>query len=554
MSISECARIQGFCYHKPKWPTKFARRHALLGNTMSINVLQRLMIHIFSALGHTINDPWKDQTAIKHLMNDAKADIIQSRSLITYHFGRQCAASIRQKTLATTPSHTEISIEETDITNTGSSAHTTGIRLLTPSTQRHTQLTENTNDRSRITFFFRPSNHLDITITKSPHTVTTTTAEGCVALPPSLHSRSLPPPVPHLPIPIPMSTVHPPVPCSPRRDESGHVQVSSGTPSHRAQNEPTDSRSEADQDEVADNAATCVTSDSAASPDLAYLNDSCPSPSTSLALSDHSSILSVSSSDEFEQVPTSTLHQLRCESIEVMPFHILSGEGDEILASHTHSPIIWQRYPEDPNEFCQSERFPRDLRVNAGPKAIEDNSDSTHSAASEAKEIHSGENRVTTHGFVYTTPTDHDSDQTEARRRVRSRRGEVRNHVHSVRVGTPAPSNDRTLAVIATGLESQTDRHDQKSYKQHCVLFTTRAQLNDPANTIIIPPEIFCRRFVSYRIQITNHPTQREDPPHTLPFWPASLLLFFVFPLFSMPRTQEVPFPCFLTPCSFIRF
>ena len=307
------ARIQGFCYHKLKWPTKFARRHALLGNTMSINVLQRLMIQICSAMGHTINDPWKDQTAIKHLMNDAKSDIIQSRSLITYYFGRQCAASIRQKTLATTPPHTEIIIEDTDIRNTGISAHTTGTRLLTLSTQRQPRLTETANERSRITYFFRPSNHLDNTITNSPPAITTITAEGCIASPPSPHFRSLPPPVPLLPLPIPsLSTVHPPVLCSPSEDESGHVQVICGTPRHRVQNESTDSRSGADQDNVADIAATCVTSDSAASPDPAYLTNSCPSHPTLLVLSDHPSTISVSSGDEFEQVPTSTLYQLRC--------------------------------------------------------------------------------------------------------------------------------------------------------------------------------------------------------------------------------------------------
>ena len=86
MSISECARLQGFCYHKLKWPIKFSSRHALLGNTVSVNVLQRIMVRIFTSLGHHISDPWTNQTALKSVQHDAKSDIIHSRSLITQYF------------------------------------------------------------------------------------------------------------------------------------------------------------------------------------------------------------------------------------------------------------------------------------------------------------------------------------------------------------------------------------------------------------------------------------------------------------------------------------
>ena len=61
----ETARLQGFKAHTIKWPKKLATGFALLGNTMSVNVLQRLLISILRVFGHQeIQDPWENGQAI----------------------------------------------------------------------------------------------------------------------------------------------------------------------------------------------------------------------------------------------------------------------------------------------------------------------------------------------------------------------------------------------------------------------------------------------------------------------------------------------------------
>ena len=71
----ETARLQGFRAHTIKWPNQLATGFALLGNTMSINVLQRLCVAIIRVLGHgEVQDPWQNGQAIAALQEDGKRD------------------------------------------------------------------------------------------------------------------------------------------------------------------------------------------------------------------------------------------------------------------------------------------------------------------------------------------------------------------------------------------------------------------------------------------------------------------------------------------------
>ena len=57
----ETARLQGFKAHAIKWPEKLSTSFALLGNTMSVNVLQRLLMSILKVLGHQeLQHPWEN--------------------------------------------------------------------------------------------------------------------------------------------------------------------------------------------------------------------------------------------------------------------------------------------------------------------------------------------------------------------------------------------------------------------------------------------------------------------------------------------------------------
>ena len=103
MSITECARLQGFCHHKLKWPIKCPQRRAFLGNTMSINVLQVIVNRIFTSLGHHISDPWTNQAALKSFKHDASSGIINDRGLFTQYFRRLSEPLITTHAPTTTP-------------------------------------------------------------------------------------------------------------------------------------------------------------------------------------------------------------------------------------------------------------------------------------------------------------------------------------------------------------------------------------------------------------------------------------------------------------------
>ena len=127
---------------------------------MSINVLQRIMAQVFTSLGHTVNDPWKDQTAIKLLQIDAKSDIIQSRSFITYHFGRHRATSYQRRNHTPSSSSTITAIATRSQNNTSAEVSLTTTKKPPPSTQQQAGTSDDTGKRCLITHFFKPSNRL----------------------------------------------------------------------------------------------------------------------------------------------------------------------------------------------------------------------------------------------------------------------------------------------------------------------------------------------------------------------------------------------------------
>ena len=75
-----------------KWPDKLATGFALLGNTMSVNVLQRLLISILRVPGHQgLHDPWENGQAIAALQEDCGKDaaILRPGKRITDFFKKK---------------------------------------------------------------------------------------------------------------------------------------------------------------------------------------------------------------------------------------------------------------------------------------------------------------------------------------------------------------------------------------------------------------------------------------------------------------------------------
>jgi rubredoxin len=68
MTVSECARIQGYLHQYYKWHSDERHNYFMLGNTMSICVFQRLLVAALRSIGYFTPDPWETgaaQTALK---------------------------------------------------------------------------------------------------------------------------------------------------------------------------------------------------------------------------------------------------------------------------------------------------------------------------------------------------------------------------------------------------------------------------------------------------------------------------------------------------------
>ena len=81
ITTPESARLQGFPYHQITWPGNCKHSHQLLGNTMSINVTQRLIIAAPHRMNIFIPDPWVDGSAMKTFKQDVKQDLPNVGSL-----------------------------------------------------------------------------------------------------------------------------------------------------------------------------------------------------------------------------------------------------------------------------------------------------------------------------------------------------------------------------------------------------------------------------------------------------------------------------------------
>ena len=58
MAAHEVARFQGICYGDLRWQPSSADKHSFLGNSMSICVLERLVVAALSAIGTPLPDRW----------------------------------------------------------------------------------------------------------------------------------------------------------------------------------------------------------------------------------------------------------------------------------------------------------------------------------------------------------------------------------------------------------------------------------------------------------------------------------------------------------------
>ena len=74
MTVSECARIQGYLSKYYNWHIDEKHNYFMLGNTMSICVFQRLLIAALRCIGFHVPDPWLNGDAQEALREDARND------------------------------------------------------------------------------------------------------------------------------------------------------------------------------------------------------------------------------------------------------------------------------------------------------------------------------------------------------------------------------------------------------------------------------------------------------------------------------------------------
>ena len=75
----EAARIQGYIYHVPVWPPTASDVFHLVGNSMCICQVQRLIVAVLAGIGKTVGDPWFIGTAQRAFRDDvSKGEVNRS--------------------------------------------------------------------------------------------------------------------------------------------------------------------------------------------------------------------------------------------------------------------------------------------------------------------------------------------------------------------------------------------------------------------------------------------------------------------------------------------
>jgi rubredoxin len=102
MTVSECARIQGYLANYYKWHPDPKHNYFMLGNTMSICVFQRLLVAALRCIGYHAPDPWLSGDAQKLLREEALTDFHPEAKL------EQLRASAEHFTLNPPPANPDL--------------------------------------------------------------------------------------------------------------------------------------------------------------------------------------------------------------------------------------------------------------------------------------------------------------------------------------------------------------------------------------------------------------------------------------------------------------
>ena len=76
MTYQEAARLQGYDTRCLKFDPDPGNNHFLVGNTMSVPVLERLWVATQRAQGFTVDDPWVDSIRQAQLVEAAMQDTL----------------------------------------------------------------------------------------------------------------------------------------------------------------------------------------------------------------------------------------------------------------------------------------------------------------------------------------------------------------------------------------------------------------------------------------------------------------------------------------------
>ena len=124
----ETARLQGSRGRTIKWPNQMATGPALLGNTVSINALQKVCAAILRTFGHDgIQDPWGNGQATAAPRGDMKKDnaILPPGKRTTY-ISQKKASNRMKGTENATDSKTKAQPGTTDPGSNGDGGTATG--------------------------------------------------------------------------------------------------------------------------------------------------------------------------------------------------------------------------------------------------------------------------------------------------------------------------------------------------------------------------------------------------------------------------------------------
>jgi hypothetical protein len=82
LTVEECARIQRYIPEELLWNDLQADNYFMLGNTMSVNIVQRLLVAALRAIGIHCQDPWAGR-AQAQLIASAKQDRLDHKTYTT---------------------------------------------------------------------------------------------------------------------------------------------------------------------------------------------------------------------------------------------------------------------------------------------------------------------------------------------------------------------------------------------------------------------------------------------------------------------------------------